>query len=103
MNRVPETFEELSALPDTTVLRDVALSGYTRFGIGGPADIFAETHDPARFIDAWRIAHASGLDTVVIGGGTNLIVSDDGFRGIVLKLASDRIRAEGTSVYVESG
>ena len=51
-------FEQLSALPDTTVLRDAPLSRYTRFGIGGPADLFAETRDPARFIDAWRIARA---------------------------------------------
>jgi UDP-N-acetylmuramate dehydrogenase len=107
MNRVQETFERLSALPDTTVLRDVELSSYTRFGIGGPADLFAETRDPARFIDAWHIAHRSGLDTVVIGGGTNLIVSDAGFRGVVLKLSNDRIwsdhGAEGQTVHVESG
>ena len=103
MNRVQETFEELSALPNTTVLRDVCLSSYTRFGIGGPADLFAETHDQARFIDAWRITHASGLNTVVIGGGTNLIVSDEGFRGVVLKLSNNRIHAEGKTVHVESG
>jgi UDP-N-acetylmuramate dehydrogenase len=103
MNRVQETFEELSALPDITVLRDALLSGYTRFGIGGPADLFAETHDTARFIDAWRIAHASGLETVVIGGGTNLIVSDAGFRGVVLKLSNNRIYSEGRTVHVESG
>jgi UDP-N-acetylmuramate dehydrogenase len=103
MNRVQETFQELSALPDTTVLRDVPLSSYTRFGIGGPADLFAETDDPARFIDAWRIARASGLDTVVIGGGTNLIVSDDGFRGVVVKLSNNRMHSEGQTVHVESG
>jgi UDP-N-acetylmuramate dehydrogenase len=100
---IEETFDELSALPDTKVFRDVPLSSYTRFGIGGPADLFAETDDPARFIDAWRIAHASGLNTVVIGGGTNLIVSDDGFRGVVLKLSNDRIHAEGQTVHVDSG
>jgi UDP-N-acetylmuramate dehydrogenase len=103
MNRVQETFNKLSALPDTTVLRDVPLSNYTRFGIGGPADLFAETHDPSRFIEAWRIARGSGLDTVVIGGGTNLIVSDAGFRGVVLKLSNNRIRSERETVYVESG
>jgi len=100
---IEETFERLSALPDTTVLRDAPLSSYTRFGIGGPADLFAETRDPARFIDAWRIAHASGLDTVVIGDGTNLIVSDAGFRGVVLKLSNDRIQCRGQTLCVESG
>ncbi len=47
MNRVrgDGTFEQLSALPETTVLRDACLSKYTRFGIGGPADLFAETRN----------------------------------------------------------
>lgn len=103
MNRVQETFERLSALPEITVLRDASLSRYTRFGIGGPADLFAGTQRPESFIDAWRIARASGLESVVIGGGTNLIVSDAGFRGVVLKLANQRIWAEGETVHVESG
>jgi UDP-N-acetylmuramate dehydrogenase len=103
MNLVQETFERLAAIPAIKVQRDVLLSKYTRFGLGGPADIYAETGGPEEFIEALRIARASGLETVVIGGGTNLIVSDDGFRGVMLKLSSDRMRADGTSVYVESG
>lgn len=103
MNRVQETFEQLSALPETTVLRNACLSQYTRFGIGGPADLFAETRNTESFIHAWRIARNSGLETVVIGGGTNLIVSDAGFRGVVLKLSSDRISKDGLTAHVESG
>jgi len=103
MSLLQETYQRLSEIPQIQVQRDAPLSGYTRFGIGGPADIYAETGDPDRFIEALRVARESGLETVVIGGGTNLIVSDEGFRGVILKLASDRIRAEGTSVCVESG
>jgi UDP-N-acetylmuramate dehydrogenase len=103
MNRVEETFLKLSALPETTVLRDVPLSRYTRFGIGGPADLVAETAAPAGFIRVWRIARESGLETVVIGGGTNLIVSDSGFRGVVLKLSNSGIRADGSTVHVDGG
>ncbi len=103
MDSTLETFNKLSALPDSTVLRDVPLSRHTRFGIGGPADIFVDTPDPARFIDAWRIARSSGLDTVVIGGGTNLIVSDEGFRGVVLRLSNNAIRSDGLNVHVDSG
>ncbi len=103
MNCVQETFQQLSALPEITVLRDAPLSNYTRFGIGGPADIFAETRNTEIFIDAWRIARASGLDIVVIGGGTNLIVSDAGFRGVVLKLSNNRIGADGLTARVEGG
>jgi UDP-N-acetylmuramate dehydrogenase len=103
MNCVQETFDQLSALPETSVLRNACLSKYTRFGIGGPADIFAETKNTESFIQAWRIARDSGLETVVIGGGTNLIVSDDGFRGVVLKLSNHRIGADGLTAHVESG
>lgn len=110
MNRNParvtvtdETFEQLSALPGVSVRRDALLSTYTRFGIGGPADVFAEADAPENFIEAWKIARASGLDTVVIGGGTNLIVSDNGFPGIVLKLANRRIFADGDVVHADSG
>jgi len=100
---VAEIFEQLSALRGVTVQRDVPLSRYTRFAIGGPADVFAEAADPASFIAAWKIVCASGLDTIVIGGGTNLIVSDDGFRGVVLKLANREIRAQGDIVHADTG
>ena len=98
-----EVFETLNALPGLTVLRDAPLPRYTRFGIGGPADLFVEAGDPERFAQALQLAKASGLDTVVIGGGTNLIVADEGFRGVVLKLINHEIHAEGVSVYAESG
>jgi UDP-N-acetylmuramate dehydrogenase len=103
MNRVEETFQELSAVPETTVLRSVPLSRYTRFGIGGPADLLAETVRPESFMRAWRVARESGLETVVIGGGTNLIVSDSGFRGVVLKLSNSCIRTDGLIVQVDGG
>ncbi len=93
----------LSSLPEVTVRSDAPLAGYTRFGIGGPADIFVETAEPASFIEAQKIVAASGLPTVVIGGGTNLIVSDEGFRGVVLKLTNRAVRSSGASVYVEGG
>ena len=103
MIRVGDTAAQLASIPNTLVTRDAPLSAYTRFGIGGPADIYVETANPESFVDALRVARESGLPTVVMGGGTNLIVSDDGFRGVVLKLASEQIRADGTSVCVEGG
>jgi UDP-N-acetylmuramate dehydrogenase len=103
MSLVGETFGQLSRLPEISVRRDVPLSGHTRFGIGGPADIFVETRDADVFVQALRIARASGLETVVIGGGTNLIVSDEGFRGVVLKLSNCALTRRGRAVHAESG
>jgi UDP-N-acetylmuramate dehydrogenase len=103
MSLAQETYGRLCALPDLTVLQDAPLSRYTRFGIGGPADLYAETKDAYTFIQAMKIARSSGMETVVIGGGTNLIVSDDGFRGLVLKFASEGIQADGTQIHVDAG
>jgi len=84
-------------------LREVPLSQYTRFGIGGPADFFLETSNPLSFGQALAIVRSAGLEFVVIGGGTNLIVADEGFRGICLKLTSDSICLDGLRVDVECG
>jgi UDP-N-acetylmuramate dehydrogenase len=97
------TFGQVSGLPDVSVLQDAPLARYTRFGIGGPADLFVETANPDSFIQALEIARASGLQTVIVGGGTNLIVSDAGFRGVVLKLINDSIESSCDFVSVEAG
>jgi UDP-N-acetylmuramate dehydrogenase len=99
----PEALSLLADLNRVTLLRDASLSEYTRFGIGGPADFYLETADPVSFGQALAIVRSSGLDWVVIGCGTNLIVADEGFRGVCLKLTSDRIRADGVQVTVDAG
>jgi UDP-N-acetylmuramate dehydrogenase len=103
MSGTEETLDRLAAVPSLHVSACAPLSRYTRFGIGGPADIFAETSEAEAFIAAMSIARASGLDFVVIGGGTNLIVSDSGFRGIVLRFVAARLMAAGNRVVAEPG
>src|SRR5436190_8355259 len=103
MSATEETLHRLAAVPSLQVSTCVPLSRYTRFGIGGPADIFAETREVEAFIAALEIARTSGLDWVVIGGGTNLIVSDDGFRGVVLRFVADRLMAAGPRVVSDAG
>jgi UDP-N-acetylmuramate dehydrogenase len=98
-----EAHERLAEIPNLTVLRAAPLSRYTRFGIGGPADLYAETGSAESFIAAWRVAQQSGIPTVVIGGGTNLIVSDNGFRGIVLRFRAERLMSAGERIYAEAG
>jgi UDP-N-acetylmuramate dehydrogenase len=103
---MPDTEEaraRLAGIPNVTVLTGVPLSRYTRFGIGGPADLYAETGDVEAFVAALEAARSSGLPTVVIGGGTNLIVSDGGFRGIVLRYRGERLTASGNHVTAEAG
>jgi len=103
MVHTEETLARLAAIPDLTVLPGALLSRYTRFAIGGPADLYAETSSAEAFIAALHVARESGEAYVVIGGGTNLIVSDEGFRGIVLRFTARRILAAGERVVADSG
>jgi UDP-N-acetylmuramate dehydrogenase len=100
---VSRVVDQLSRLNGLTLLRDVPLSQYTRFGIGGPASLFLQTANVESFSRALAIVRSTGLDSVVIGGGTNLIVADEGFRGVCLRLVSDKITGNGVHVEVECG
>ena len=62
------TLARLSEIPNLTVSRDAPLSAYTRFAIGGPADLYAETESVESFIQALAVARASGRDFMVMGG-----------------------------------
>jgi UDP-N-acetylmuramate dehydrogenase len=98
-----ETLRRLSEIPHIIACAGVPLSRYTRFGIGGPADIYVETPDEAAFLTALAVARASGLPSMVMGGGTNLIVSDQGFRGVMLRYTAARIAAGGCGVAADAG
>jgi len=103
MPATEETQARLAGIPNLTVSPGAPLSLYTRFGIGGPADVYAETGSAEAFVAALAEVRASGLPSVVIGGGTNLIVSDRGFRGVVLRYRADRLMAANGRVHAEAG
>ncbi len=65
---------------------DEPLSRHTSFRIGGPADVWVEVADAAEIRCAQTMAAAADLRLFVLGGGTNLLVSDRGVRGVVLHL-----------------
>ncbi len=98
-----ETLQSLSSVPDLKVSSSVPLAPYTRFGIGGPAAVLAETANVESLLAALRAVRASGQPFVVIGGGSNLIVADEGFPGIVLRFTADRISAVGRRVTADAG
>lgn len=68
------------------VLRNEPLSKHTSFGIGGPADLLAYPADAADVVALLREIRAQELPFIVLGGGTNLLVRDGGFRGIAISL-----------------
>jgi len=74
------------------IREEVPLGPLTTLRVGGPARYFVEARGEGEVIEALAWARARGLATLVLGGGSNLLVSDRGFDGLVL-----RVRATGVS------
>ena len=73
----------------------VALSGYTTLGLGGPASRFVVAGTDDELIAQVRAADERGEPLLVLGGGSNLVVSDDGFDGTVVRVATRGIAVAG--------
>jgi UDP-N-acetylenolpyruvoylglucosamine reductase len=68
------------------VERDYPLARLTTVRTGGPGEYFGRASSEDRLVELLRWATAEGLAVGVVGSGSNLLVADDGFRGLVLKL-----------------
>ncbi len=90
-----------------TVSSSVALAPRTTLGLGGPARFFAEVADAADVVEAMRFAQARSLPVFILGGGSNLVVADEGFPGLVLRMRTRGQRwtqaGEEVSVEVQAG
>ena len=93
----------LAAISNLTVLVDSPLSAFTRFRIGGPATVICDTADEQAFIQALKTVKSFALPRMVIGGGTNLVVSDNGFEGVVLRYTGAAISRNGLTLRAQSG
>ena len=96
-------FEDLSAQFGSKLIREEPLSRHTTFGVGGPADLFIEVTSVDEMVTAVNLCELHGQEYFIIGGGSNLLVSDSGYRGVVLKSGVCRFQRDGTDVTVGSG
>ena len=70
----------------------VPLAPYTTFKVGGPADLLVERARPRRSCrQRSALARAAGVPVTVLGGGTNVLVADEGVRGLVVRLRGGTI------------
>lgn len=79
-------------MPAIEDLREnVPLAPFTTFGIGGPARYFIEADREEKIINALDFANANGLDVFILGGGSNILVSDAGLDALVIHIANKGI------------
>lgn len=84
-------------------MQHVSLTRYSNYRIGGPADFFCPVKTRDELEVVIREAHRTALPIIILGGGTNLLVSDEGVRGIVVKPEFRTLEAEGTVIRVGAG
>ena len=82
---------------------NVALAPYTTFGIGGPARWFIEATDEKSVVEAVQFARERGAPLFVLGGGSNLLIADAGFAGVVLHVGLMGIQQDGGHFRVAAG
>ncbi len=75
-------------------VRDERLSQHTTFRIGGPADLWVAVAEPERLVEAVGEAEEMGVPVTLLGGGSNVLVSDRGIRGLVVQFRSPLGRPE---------
>src|SRR5947209_15932584 len=96
---IPAGFEHI-------VRENEPLARYTWFRLGGPAQYFAEPTNSDELAALVRQCHASGTPVRVLGGGSNLLVRDEGVPGVVISLGAaefGRIAVSGRKIIAGGG
>lgn len=93
---------ELQGIDGLKVMLDKPLAEYTTWKIGGPADALIVPNTPDQLASVVRLLHRHGLPWTNLGRGSNMLVSDKGIRGVVIRLGDqfDYARFDGKLVRV---
>ncbi|MBF0903273.1 MAG: FAD-binding protein, partial [Atopobium sp.] len=79
-------YVSLSGALDATIKQDEPLSHHTSFRIGGKASLFAAVHSHVALVRVLEVLAANRVDWVLLGKGSNILVSDEGYNGCVIVL-----------------
>lgn len=87
------------------ILQNEQMARHTTFRIGGPADYFLIPDDKEQVRRIVEICKDEKMPYYIIGNGSNLLVSDKGYRGVVIQLYTQmaKIRTEGEKIYAQAG
>ena len=85
------------------IQKNIPLAPYTTLKIGGPADYFVEAHNEDEIIEALIWAQTQKIPYYVLSGGSNVLISDQGFRGLILRITNYELRITNASVIAGAG
>lgn len=92
-------------VPQENIRLQEPMAGHTTFRIGGPADCFLELENEEQLKNLRRYLEMTGVSFFVLGNGSNLLVNDTGYRGIVLQIGPkmNRVLVEGENIVAQAG
>lgn len=99
-------YEKLIAIIDRKrVLENEPMKAHTTFRVGGPADYFVCPKCNSEVKEVIELCQAEGMPYYILGNGSNLLVGDAGFRGVVIQIYKEMndVQVQGEHVYVEAG
>lgn len=87
------------------VLIDEPMSRHTTFKVGGPADYFVVPGDPEEIKEVIAFLRREDIPYYVLGNGSNLLVGDKGYRGVIIQVYKNlsRIDTKGNRIYAQAG
>ena len=90
-------------IPAERIKYNEPLASHTSFNIGGPADVFVTVENEEELAKAINFAKAENIRYFLLGNGSNVLASDEGFRGIIIKLAGDFLNASVDGEIIKAG
>ena len=102
----PKIIEKLrETAGEQRILTEERMSAHTTFRIGGPADVFAVPEDAGQAARLIAVCREEGVPYFILGNGSNLLVSDTGYRGVVIQIYKNmsRISIEGEHITAQAG
>lgn len=106
MNLNSEITEALKKfIPEENILENEPMSRHTMFHVGGPADCFVRVTEKSQLTGAVSLLKKAEQDYFILGNGSNLLVSDAGYRGVILCTAGgmNGVSVEDTVIRAEAG
>ena len=85
------------------IQQDVSLAPLTTLKVGGPASFFVRAGSESQIVEAFAYAAKNDLNVFVLGGGSNILVADRGFDGLVIQVALKGIEITDSTVTAAAG
>ncbi len=85
------------------VQKNVPLSSFSTFGIGGKAEWFYQVEEEKNLIQLIKFCKENNIPYFILGGGSNVLFSDDSFKGLVIKIDTSDYEIKGEKIIVKSG